>query len=145
MKRIEDRQLARLGSVKDLQAAKRRVNRAIREMEESVKDDYEAALEAFSWRDVICYGFSVLDSVQSVVRYMGKGLYTGMTSGIVNGLRRRREKKAARKQGVRSSNVPPMLPCVFGAPTKRCLYSNPASIRVIICSIMASSPPWEGS
>ena len=34
MKRIEDRQLARLGSVKDLQAAKRRVNRAIREMEE---------------------------------------------------------------------------------------------------------------
>ena len=47
MKRIEDRQLARLGSVKDLQAAKRRVNRAIREMEESVKDDYEAALEAF--------------------------------------------------------------------------------------------------
>ena len=53
MKRIEDRQLARLGSVKDLQAAKRRVNRAIREMEESVKDDYEAALEAFSWRDVI--------------------------------------------------------------------------------------------
>ena len=44
MKRIEDRQLARLGSVKDLQAAKRRVNRAIREMEESVKDDYEAAL-----------------------------------------------------------------------------------------------------
>ena len=26
----------------------------------------------FSWRDVICYGFSVLDSVQSVVRYMGK-------------------------------------------------------------------------
>ena len=98
LKRIEDRQLARLGSVKDLQAAKRRVNRAIREMEESVKDDYEAALEAFSWRDVICYGFSVLDSVQSVVRYMGKGLYTGMTSGIVNGLRRRREKKAARKQ-----------------------------------------------
>ena len=96
---IEDRQLARLGSVRDLQAAKRRVNRAIREMEESVKDDYEAALEAFSWRDVICYGFSVLDSVQSVVRYMGKGLYTGMTSGIVNGLRRRREKKAARKQG----------------------------------------------
>ena len=57
MKRIEDRQLARLGSVKDLQAAKRRVNRAIREMEESVKDDYEAALEAFSWRDVISYGF----------------------------------------------------------------------------------------
>ena len=99
MKRIEVRQLARLGSVRDLQAAKRRVNRAIREMEESVKDDYEAALEAFSWRDVICYGFSVLDSVQSVVRYMGKGLYTGMTSGIVNGLRRRREKKAARKQG----------------------------------------------
>ena len=89
MKRIEDRQLARLGSVKDLQAAKGRVNRAIREMEESVKDDYEAALEAFSWRDVICYGFSVLDSVQSVVRYMGKGLYTSMTSGIVNGLRRR--------------------------------------------------------
>ena len=99
MKRIEDRQLARLGSVKDLQAAKRRVNRAIREMEESVKDDYEAALEAFSWRDVICYGFSVLDSVQSVVRYMGKGLYTSMTSGIVNGLRRRREKKAARIEG----------------------------------------------
>lgn len=99
MKRIEDRQLARLGSVKDLQAAKRRVNRAIREMEESVKDDYEAALEAFSWRDVICYGFSVLDSVQSVVRYMGKGLYTGMTSGIVNGLRRRREKKGCSKTG----------------------------------------------
>ena len=160
MKRIEDRQLARLGSVKDLQAAKRRVNRAIREMEESVKDDYEAALEAFSWRDVICYGFSVLDSVQSVVRYMGKGLYTGMTSGIVNGLRRRREKRLLENRaahdgrrsysgreasGVRSMNVPPMLPCVFGAPTKRCLYSNPASIRVIICSIMASSPPWEGS
>lgn len=60
MKRIEDRQLARLGSVKDLQAAKRRVNRAIREMEESVKDDYEAALEAFrgamsSVMDSVCW------------------------------------------------------------------------------------------
>ena len=38
MKRIEDRQLARLGvGGKDLQAAKRRVNQTIREMEESVK------------------------------------------------------------------------------------------------------------
>lgn len=161
MKRIEDRQLARLGSVKDLQAAKRRVNRAIREMEESVKDDYEAALEAFSWRDVICYGFSVLDSVQSVVRYMGKGLYTSMTSGIVNGLRRRPgekrllENRAAHDgrrsysgreaSGVRSSNVPRCFPPFSVRRPKRCLYSNPASIRVIICSIMASSPPWEGS
>ncbi len=129
MKRIEDRQLARLGSVKDLQAAKRRVNRAIREMEESVKDDYEAALEAFSWRDVICYGFSVLDRLlENRAAHDGRRSYSGREAS-----------------GVRSMNVPPMLPCVFGAPTKRCLYSNPASIRVIICSIMASSPPWEGS
>lgn len=98
MKRIEDSQLARLGSLRELQAARRKVNRAIRRMEADVRDEYREALEMFSWRDTISYGFSILDTVQSVARYMGKGLYAGIMNSIASGLRRRRARKAARRQ-----------------------------------------------
>lgn len=95
MKSFDNRQLAQLGSMKDLQAAKRKINRAINKIENGVRDEYEAAKEMFSWRDALCYGFTIIDTAQSVLRYLGKGLFTSITSGISNAVGHRREKRSA--------------------------------------------------
>ena len=36
----------------------------------------------FSLRTVLTYGISLIDSVQSMVRYFGKGLFNGIASAI---------------------------------------------------------------
>lgn len=98
MRMIENRQLARLGSLRELEAAKRRINRSIYRLESGVRDEYQAALEMFSWREALAYGFEFIDGIQSALRYMGKGLFTGIVSGVSSGIRHRREKRAERRE-----------------------------------------------
>lgn len=95
MKRISDTQLARLGSMQELRAAERKITRELRAVEDGVKAEYEAAVEAFSWRDALQYGFTIVDNLQSIVRYLGKGLFSSVVSSIAARRRRWREHKAA--------------------------------------------------
>lgn len=94
MKRIDNKQLASLGSMKELQVAKRRLNHAIKRVESDMASEYEAALELFSWRNVLEYGLSIVDSIQSVVRYLGKGLFSGFVAGLGERVGRRRRAHA---------------------------------------------------
>lgn len=98
MRMIENRQLAQLSSMRQLQAAQRRVNRSLYALESGAKEEYRAALEMFSWREALAYGIEIIDGLQSAVRYVGKGLFTGIVSGIHSGIQRRRAKHTARRE-----------------------------------------------
>lgn len=88
MRRIEDRQLAQVSSMQELQVAKLRVNRAVRRTENSIRREYFTAKDKFSWMDAVCYGFSVVDSVQSVFRYLGKGFFSDITDKLFRRFKR---------------------------------------------------------
>lgn len=88
MRRIEDRQLAQLSSMKELQVAKLRVNRAIRRTRNGIRTEYFTAKDKFSWMDAVCYGFSVIDSIQSVLRYLGKGVFSGVADKLFHRFKR---------------------------------------------------------
>ena len=80
MKMINDSQLAGISNMKELRFAKRRVNRAIRRIDNNLRDEYVTAKEMFSWADAVCYGFSIVDNIQSIVRYFGKGIQGAISS-----------------------------------------------------------------
>ena len=80
MKRINNEQLAEIGSMKELLAAQYKVNRAIRRLERNFEGEYRNAKEEFSWANTIAFALSVIDSVQSVGRYLWEGLYSGISA-----------------------------------------------------------------
>ena len=79
MSKIDNKQLAALGSMAELKAAKQRVNRAIRRKEKYFEGQYESARDMFSWTNLLCYGFSLVDNLQSIFRYVGKGFSAGLS------------------------------------------------------------------
>lgn len=85
---LSNSKLSQLHSMAELRQAKIKVRRAIRYAEEDFKDEYSAAMDAFSWRDYISLFFTVFDNVQSVGRYLGKGLYTGVVKACRRRMRR---------------------------------------------------------
>lgn len=97
MRRIENRQLAGLSSLRELQAAKRKINRSLYALESGAREEYRAALEMFSWREALAYGIEIIDGLQSSIRYLGKGLFTGIVSGIRSEIGRKRARRAERK------------------------------------------------
>ncbi len=95
MKTIDNRRLSQLRSIDELRSASRRIDRSIRRAERNMKDELTAAKEMFSWREGVSYAFDFLDSLQSLVRYVGRGVYSGFV-GFTRGLRRRRRGGAGR-------------------------------------------------
>ncbi len=82
MKTFDNKQLAATRSMSELQATKRQITRRLRRTERHMADQYREATEMFSLRTVLTYGISLIDSVQSMVRYFGKGLFNGIASAI---------------------------------------------------------------
>lgn len=85
---ISNKKLSQLSSVAELRQAKMKVRRAIKYAEEDFKDEYDAAMNMFSWKDTLELAFTVFDNIQSVGRYLGKGLYTGISKAFRRKMRR---------------------------------------------------------
>lgn len=87
-KSLSDEKLSQLSSLKELKQAKIRVDRAIRYAEEDLRDEYDSAKDMFSFRETIALGLTVFDNVQCIVRYLGKGLYSGIAKSFRRRMRR---------------------------------------------------------
>lgn len=90
MKSISNASLAQLGSLNELRAAKIKVNRAIKRAEDGMMNRYDSAKDMFSWTNIICNAFSVIDEIQSIVRHLGKGLFNGISNAVRRVKNRRR-------------------------------------------------------
>ncbi len=82
MKTFDNKQLAAIRSMKELQATKQQISRRLLRSERRAANHYREAMETFSLRTVLTYGVSLVDSAQSMVRYFGKGLFNGISSAI---------------------------------------------------------------
>lgn len=91
MKTFDNQQLAAIRSMKELQTTKQQITRRLRRSERRVANQYREAMDMFSLRTVLTYGLNLFDSVQSMARYFGKGLFNGISSAI----RRRNAKGGA--------------------------------------------------
>lgn len=87
-KSISNEKLSQISSLKELRQAKIKVERAIRYAEEDLKDEYDSAKDMFSFRETIAIALTVFDNVQCFGRYLGKGLYTGITKAFRRRMRR---------------------------------------------------------
>lgn len=85
---LSNRNLSQMRSVAELKQAQSRVRRAIKYAEEDFRDEYDAAMNMYSWKDYLALAFTVFDNVQSIGRYLGKGLYSGVAKAF-----RRRERR----------------------------------------------------
>lgn len=75
MKKINNSQLANIGSMAELKKAQSKVDRAIHHTELKLQSNYYAAKDMYSYKDYIAYGLSAVDTVQSLLRYVKQGYY----------------------------------------------------------------------
>jgi hypothetical protein len=72
MKKIKDDRLARISSLSELKAMQSRVKRQQSQLEERMRNNLARAKEQYSLMDIAKMGFTVIDTIQSVLRYAKK-------------------------------------------------------------------------
>lgn len=79
--------LGRISSLRELREARTMVDRDLRKSKKRIRRNYDAAMEMFSYKSLVCGILNKADDVQALVRYAMYGY------DVVNGIMVARRKK----------------------------------------------------